>query len=90
MTNVDETDNYLTKEQIAKIIEKKQELADLLEVESYSDFLRDNPIQSTNSELIKKIVISMKTGASTWNGLNYLNSLEPDNWNRLLHKIIAL
>ena len=90
MAGLDQNNADFTSEQLAKIIDKKREMSELLEVDDYSNFLRDVQIQSVNSEVVKRIVLSMKQEPDSWNGLSYLNSDNSENWTRLLYKVIRL
>lgn len=80
----------LTKEQVAKIIEKKEEMEMLLQIEDYDKFIEETPLQSANAKVIKDIVSDMLRNRDSWKGLNYLNSNDMNNWDRFLYKIINL
>jgi len=80
----------LTKEQVAKIILYKEEMAQILGEETLQRLQRENIFQSSDAELIKKIAIEMKTRPNEWNGLGYLNSSVPSEWDRMLYKVIRL
>lgn len=90
MAEIDQDNADLTNEQVAQIIQKKQEISEVLGVESYNDFLKEVPVQSVNSELVKKIVLDLKKEPGSWRGLNFLNSDNPEDWGRLLYKVICL
>lgn len=90
MAEMDQDNADLTNEQVAQIIQKKQEISEVLGVESYNDFLKEVPVQSVNSELVKKIVLDLKKEPGSWRGLNFLNSDNPEDWGRLLYKVICL
>lgn len=78
----------LTKEQVARIIEKKEEMETLLQIEDYDKFIKETPFQSSNSQIIKNIVLDMMNNRKSWNGLSFLNSKNPDNWEHFLYKAI--
>jgi hypothetical protein len=80
----------LTKEQVAKIILYKQEMADIVGEEILFRLQAENIFQSSDSELIKRIAYDMKVNPNEWNGLGYLNSMYPSNWDRMLYKIIRI
>lgn len=80
----------LTKEQVARIILYKEEMANLLGNETFQRLQSENIFQSSDSELIKKIAIDMINNSDDWNGLSFLNSPYPQNWERFLYKIINL
>ncbi|MFT3945610.1 MAG: DEAD/DEAH box helicase [Agriterribacter sp.] len=80
----------LTKEQVARIILYKEEMANLLGSETFQRLQSENIFQSSDSELIKKIAIDMIKNPDDWNGLSFLNSPYPQNWERFLYKIINI
>ena len=80
----------LTQDQVSKIISYREEMYELLGVETYNRLLKENIFQSSNSDLIMSIAADMKSNPNGWSGLVYLNSLNVDNWNRLLYKIIKI
>lgn len=83
-------ESSLTREQVAKIILYKNEMIDILGEESYKRLQAENIFQSSDSELIKNIAIEMKTKPYEWNGLGFLNSMYPHNWDRMLYKMLRV
>ncbi|OHE08976.1 MAG: hypothetical protein A2513_03085 [Sulfurimonas sp. RIFOXYD12_FULL_33_39] len=88
--DVDEVEykDDLTKEQITKIIEHKENMYNILGKEIYERLIKENSFQSSR-ELIEKIAIDMKNNPDTWNGLSHLNST-PNKWDNPLYKAINL
>jgi len=88
--DVDEEEykNDLTKEQISKIIEHKENMYNILGKEIYDKLIKENAFQS-NRELIEKIALNMVEVPHSWNGLSYLNS-SPKNWENPLYKAITI
>ena len=80
----------LTKEQVAKIILYKEEMSNILGEDIYQKLKAENIFQSSDSEVIKRIAIDMKSNPDDWNGLGFLNSPYPKNWVRFLYKIIKI
>jgi hypothetical protein len=80
----------LNHEQISKIITFKDEMYDILGKETYDRLLKENIFQSNNSDFVKETARQMKENPEEWNGLSYLNSNDPESWDRLLWKIISL
>lgn len=80
----------LTPEQVAKIILYKKEMAEFIGADVFSKLQSENIFQISDSELIKKIAFDLKSKPDDWNGLAYLNSGTPQNWDRLLYKIVDL
>ena len=88
--DVDEEEykNDLTKEQISKIIEHKENMYNILGKEIYDKLIKENSFQSSR-ELIEKIALDMVEDSNSWNGLTYLNS-DPKNWDNPLYKAIKM
>jgi hypothetical protein len=80
----------LTPEQIAKIAAYREEMRGLLHEDDVVELLNGGALQSSDSNLIRDIASSIKSNAKDWNGLGYLNSENPEDWDRLLYKIIRL
>jgi len=78
----------LTKEQIAKIIEHKENMYNILGKEIYEKLIRENAFQSKR-EQIEKIALDMINNPNTWNGLAYLNS-SSNSWSNPLYKAINI
>ncbi|WP_190810300.1 DEAD/DEAH box helicase [Flagellimonas sp. S3867] len=83
-------ESYLTKDQVAKIQYHNEEMSKLLGVQVYEELKSEAAFQSSNSDLIKKIAIDLSENPDSWNGLGYLNRFIPQNWDRLLYRIIRL
>lgn len=80
----------LSKDQIRKIIEYRNEISSILGDEAFKEIQRNELLQTNDSELIRRIVIDMSTNITSWNGLACLNSPDVDNWTNLLYKVINL
>lgn len=83
-------EGLLTKEQVAKLKIHNDEMGELIGVKVYDELKAESAFQSSNSELIKTIAIDLTTNPDDWNGLYYLNEFKPENWDRLLYKVIKL
>ncbi|CAG9239495.1 DEAD/DEAH box helicase [Paraburkholderia caribensis] len=80
----------LTKEQIAKVVAYKSEMRVMLGEGGLAELIDGNTLQTSDSDLIKEIAFSIYKNPSEWNGLGYLNSENPEDWSRLLYKLIRL
>lgn len=80
----------LTPDQVATIIAYKDEMASLLGVESYSDIGATSVFQSSDSKLLIKIASDIRDNIGSWRGLAYLNSDDPEQWDRMLFKVLSL
>lgn len=71
----------LPQEQITKIVVENKEL----ELKIGQDFTL---LQSTKASQIKTIVSELEKNKKQWNGLNYINSPNPNDWEYLLKKLL--
>lgn len=83
-------EGLLTKEQVAKLKFYNDEMNEIIGVQVYEELKSESVFQSSNSELIKTIAIDLTKNPDEWNGLYYLNEFKPENWDRLLYKVIRL
>ena len=83
-------EGLLTKEQVAKLKLYNEEMSELMGIQVYEELKSESAFQSSNSDLIKSIAIDLTKNPDEWNGLYYLNEFKPENWDRLLYKIIKL
>jgi len=86
----DKYEGILTNEQLAKLKVYQNEMGELLGMQVYEKMRSESVFQSSNSELIKHIAIDLTVNPSDWNGLYYLNEFNPEDWTRLIYKIINL
>lgn len=81
----------LSSEQVAKIISFRERLTDLIGADAFARLYRGaGAFQGGNSDLILEIAESMAAKPSEWNGLAYLNSSNPNDWDRILYLLINL
>lgn len=84
----EEYKHELTKEQIAKIVEHKESMYEILGKDVYNQLLKEDVFQSKR-EVIEKIARDMIEDPNTWNGLAHLNSTY-DKWDNPLYKVMNL
>jgi hypothetical protein len=82
--------SVLTKEQTAKILFYQDEMSAVLGADIFNKLKEESAFQSSNSDLIRTIAIDMAKAPENWNGLGYLNSVNRNNWDSSLYKIINL
>jgi len=80
----------LTQEQLAKIYLQKDSLSDLLGEGVFEKLQRESAFQISDVDQIRKIAQELRYNAVSWNGLAYLNSDNPNNWESLIYKVIKL
>lgn len=88
--DVEVYEGILSAEQLAKLKVYEGEMNELLGERVYDRLKGESVFQSSNSELVKHIAIDMTNNPTDWNGLHYLNDFKPQEWDRLLYKIINL
>ena len=81
-------DGELTREQIIKIVAFNDEMDNLLGSGVYKTIINDPSIQTCNSSSLREIAIDMTQNPSNWNGLGYLNSNNPQNWDTSLYHVL--
>lgn len=81
----------LSSEQVAKIISFRERMTSLLGAEAFARLYNGaGAFQGSDSDLILQIAESMAANPSQWNGLAYLNTNNPNNWDRILYLLIKL
>ena len=92
LVSMDETqaENQLTSEQVAKIIAFKDELKELMSSEQMVKLLSSGFLQSSDYELAKKIITSLKAEPDYWTQLKNLNSDNTTRWDSVLFKVQGL
>ncbi len=83
----EEQERHLTKEQIAVIIAYKEELEELMTSEQMKTLFSGGFLQSSDYDLAKKIVNSIKAEPHSWNQLRNLNSSDTSRWDNALYKV---
>jgi hypothetical protein len=78
----------LTREQEIKIIAFNDEMDNVLGQGVYNQILKDNSFQTFSPSRLRTIAIDMKNNSIKWNGIGYLNSLNPDEWESNLYLIL--
>lgn len=80
----------LTKEQLAKILQYKEDMVQILGQESFDRLRAEGVLISGDTELIAAIALAIKSDKKTWRGLATLNSSSNEYWAWILHKVIKL
>jgi hypothetical protein len=88
--NLEEFKNELSKEQIEKIIAYKEEMVELLGEGTLESLQAEGLLESSSSFVIRDIAKDIYSNQRSWNGLGYLNSLHPEDWDGCLYRVIRL
>lgn len=92
LADVDEQEfkQELTKDQIAKIILYKEQMANVLGHEVFDRLKREDALMTSDSTLITDIALEISHNRNTWRGLAYLNSTSTEYWGWILAKVLKL
>lgn len=80
----------LTDRQIERVIEYRRQMSDIVGAENFARLKRDNLLQDSDADFLLKLATDMKDSPEEWRGFGFLNSNTPDNWDRMLYKVIGL
>lgn len=81
----------LSDDQIKKINEYKAEVDSYLGSSGdYDSIVKDGGFANSRSELVKKIASVISNNPEKWNGLSYLNSDDPQQWERFIRQATYL
>lgn len=80
----------LSPEQLEKIKSFEKEISQIIGIGRYKELQKENAFQTNDTELIMKIAKDIANNPNKWNGLNFLNSNNVENWTRLLANITFL
>jgi hypothetical protein len=80
----------LSKEQLAKLLHYKEEMAQLLGQEAFERLRSDGSLISSDTELIAAIALAINSDKKTWRGLASLNAATTEYWAWILCKVLKL
>ncbi|NTF49099.1 DEAD/DEAH box helicase [Rhizobium rhizogenes] len=78
----------LTTEQLDRIIEYRRSMSDIVGEEEFARLRRDNVLHDSDSEFLLHLATNMYNHPEEWNGFAYLNSDMPQQWDRMLYKLL--
>lgn len=92
LADVDEHEfkQELTKEQIAKILLYKEQMASVLGQEVFDRLRHEGALMSGDTALITDIALEISHNRNSWRGLAYLNSTSTEYWGWILLKVLKL
>lgn len=80
----------LTKEQLAKLLHYKEEMAQILGQEAFERLRSDGALISSDTELIAALALAINSDKKTWRGLATLNAATNEYWAWILCKVLKL
>lgn len=90
LADVDEHEfkTELTKEQLAKILVFKEQMASVLGQETFDRLRREGALVSGDTTLITNIAVEIGQNRNAWRGLAILNSDSTEYWGWILSKVL--
>lgn len=86
-----------SEEEVSLSIEQKEkasrynhEMTGLIGASSFISLGQDVQLQTSDTDLIRRIAADVVHNPQNWNGLAYLNSTNPEHWSATLYKVIEL
>jgi hypothetical protein len=80
----------LTDRQVQRIVEYRAQMSSIIGVEEFERIRRENLLQDSDADFLLRLAMDMKENTNEWRGFGYLNSLDPDKWERILYKVLKL
>lgn len=90
INSINKDEFELTVEQLETSAKFSNEMDQVLGKGLYDDMVKNNLLQTFSPSRLKEIAYEMREDMDSWNGLAYLNSENPDDWDRILYKIMRL
>lgn len=90
LADLDDNDfkTELTKEQLAKILVFKEQMASVLGQGTFDRLRSEGALVSGDTTLITNIALEIGQNRNKWRGLIILNSESPENWGWILSKVL--
>ena len=82
--------DQLTEQQVERIIEFRDQMSEIVGADNFAQIRRENLLQDSDAEFLLRLASDMKDHPEEWRGFGYLNSNRPDDWERMLYKILSL
>jgi len=78
----------LTPEQLEHIVDYRQSMSDIIGEDEFARLRRDNVLHDSDSEFLLRLASDMYNHPEEWNGFAFLNSDNPQHWERMLYKLL--
>lgn len=80
----------LSSQQVEKIRVYREEMINLVGRSNHRKIEENELLNDANADFLLELARNMKRRPEEWRGFGYLNSHNPDEWTRILYKIIRL
>jgi len=78
----------LTPEQLEHVVEYRQSMSGIIGEDEFARLRRDNVLHDSDSEFLLRLASDMHNHPEEWNGFAFLNSDNPQHWERMLYKLL--
>lgn len=82
--------DHLTERQVERIVEYRKQMSSIVGDENFARIKRENLLQDSDSEFLLGLAADMRDNPEEWRGFGYLNSSDPNQWDRMLFKALRL
>lgn len=79
----------LTGDQLEQIIAYRQSMSDVIGEREFARLRRDNVLHDSDANFLLQLATDMRYNPRDWNGFGYLNSGDPEHWERMLYKLLG-
>lgn len=86
----DQDADRLTESQVQRIIEYRRQMSSIIGDENFARIKRENLLQDSDADFLLQLAADMKENPDGWRGFGYLNSGNPDHWDKMLYKVLKL
>jgi hypothetical protein len=88
--DIDKIRAPLTKEQLAKLLVFKEDMAELLGEGALERLRQEGALMSSDLDLLRLIATEIATNRRTWRGLKFLNGDDTEKWEWIIGKVLKL
>lgn len=80
----------LTGRQLEQIIAYREQMSSIIGGEHFARLRKENLLQDSDADFLLRLATDMKQNPEEWRGFGYLNSPNPEQWERMLYKVLKL
>lgn len=88
--DLDDEVTRLTDSQIGRIIEYREIMSELIGDDNFRKIQSENLLQDSDSDFLLILAMDMSKNPEDWRGFGFLNSENPNDWDRMLYKVLRL
>lgn len=80
----------LSDRQIEQIVDYRVRMASIVGDQQFKRLMTENLLQDSDASFLLRLATNMKEFPDEWRGFAYLNSADPNDWDRMLFKVLEL